>query len=233
MGFDLANLLAEGRVRADVAGDRPGGADPVDRGASGVDPVDGDHGVDLVEVGRRPADPGASAGPVSHNAPKSGGAGRGVRAAASAASPVGEGPADPRVDDTIRPVDLAGPQATSKSRPASAHQDRRISGVAPPVAAEPERRPFDHPFDAASWLEDHTRSKNSRAVRPRSQGPVLEEAHLVGHPADFDEERRLTVDPGQWDRGGIGAQQGGDRGGVEGQGDRRALPARQRRGPSA
>src|SRR5208282_506411 len=72
MGFDLADLLAEGRVRADVAGGRPGPRLRLRSGnedSGGIDAVERDQGIDAVDVDRRNAQPRAPTCAVGHNAP--------------------------------------------------------------------------------------------------------------------------------------------------------------------
>src|SRR5271157_6399018 len=72
VGFDLADLLAEGRVRADVAGGRPGPRLLLRSGnedSGGIDAVEREQGIDAVEIDGRNAQPGAPTCAVGHNAP--------------------------------------------------------------------------------------------------------------------------------------------------------------------
>lgn len=64
MGLDLADLFAERRVRADVAGGGDRRRMTVDPGQDSVDAIGGNHSIDLVEIRCRHADPGPSTRPV-------------------------------------------------------------------------------------------------------------------------------------------------------------------------
>ena len=105
VGLDLADLLAEGRVGADVAGGGDGRALAVDEGEDGVDAVGGDDGVDAVEVGGREAEPGASTGAVGDEASDPVGAAE--QAGGLVGRAFGQGLADPGRGDDLA-VDLGG-----------------------------------------------------------------------------------------------------------------------------
>ena len=201
VGLDLADLLAEGRVRADVAGGRPLArlARPIarDEGPRGVDAVGGDERVDAVEVDRRDADARTPPGAVGDDSADPVGAARGNALASSTlpsriASRI-------RVDEISSPPSLMG-STTSKSIPASRHHWPRIWTL--PWRSWPKAKLGPSTMPRASNWRRITRSKNSRADRSRSHRPVWNTATSVA-PASFS---RATSRSGQ--TSGTGALSG-------------------------
>ena len=175
-----------------------------EEGPGRVDAVVGDQGVDPVKVGRRDAEPGASARAVGDDAsdpvrPPEEPGGLGGRA-------FGQGLANPgRRDDP----------AADRRRRGDLEVEPGLGAPAARSSASPPRSRPKTKFGpstiprAPNWPRT-TRSKNSRAVRPEQPGAGPEDADLGGPGAL--QKLDLALGPGQRGGGLVGSQQG-DRGG--------------------
>ena len=163
-----------------------GAGRPVDEGQDGVDAVVGDDGVDPVEVGRRDADARPPAGAVGDEAADPVGSAEEPGGLGGLA--LGQGPADPgRGDDPAVVLGRGGDLEVEPGLGAPGAEER---GVAPRSRPKPKVGPSTIPR-APSWPRI-TRSKNSRAVRPRSQGPVRKTPTSVA-PAAFISSSRRSI----------------------------------------
>ena len=140
--------------------------------------------------------------------------GRPSRVAASAAWPSSRAWRI-RVEETIRPSISPGP-TISNDRPDPAHQSSSVSTVPTRSRPKPKVGPSTRP--TASNCSRMTRSKNSRAVRPSSQGPVWK-TPTSSAPASRIRSTLRAVQVERRRR--LLGPQDGDRVGVEGQGDGR------------
>ena len=183
----------------------------INDGEDGVDAIGGDDGVDGVEVGGRDADSRPSAGPVGDD--PSNPVGVPEQQGGLGGLSLGEGLANSRRGDDPA-VELGGRGDLELEAGLGAPGTEEL-GVSPSVPAEAEGRPFDHP-PGPQLAQDHAVEElaGGQAEEPGA-GPEDADLGRPGGLHQFDS----PLHPGQGRGGGVGSEDG-DRGRVEGQGDR-------------
>jgi len=199
MNFDLPGVIAERRIRSDMHGCR----DPIgiDAANAGVDAVAREHDGNLVEIGRREADPLTAPRAVSHSPPDRVTAGQhlvGVDNAAFCESAADVGGGDhlsPRIDRRRNDIKLHGVPLT---------ESRQRMDVAGPSVAKAKIRSF-HQAAGLQLIANHELKKLIR--RELEQVPIRRECdHAID--AVLPEKSGLVLNGRQPRRDASGSKDG-------------------------